>query len=184
MTRGVHGSAFTQPRALASRSWHPSHLANPETIMSAADFCNTDINPLHDTDTVAEATRRMLADRVSDLPVVAADGTYVGLFKLDRLFASLLPKAALLGYGVPDLSFLHETHDHLRSKMREIDTQPVRDFAVTLERTVFPDTPALEVILQLYRGANNVPVVDHDGHLIGMVSPRDVLSALHNPDAK
>jgi len=51
---------------------------------------------LRDSDTVAEAVRRMLADRVSDLPVVDGQGRLVGIFGLSRLFEGLLPKAARL----------------------------------------------------------------------------------------
>ena len=46
-----------------------------------------------------------------------------------------------------------------------------------------PDTPPLEIVLQLYRGANNMPVVAREtGRLVGMVSARDVLAALHAPE--
>ena len=64
-------------------------------------FFSQDFPALRDTDTVAEATRRMLGHRVSDLPIVDASGKLVGILKLDRLLAGLLPPAALVGYGVP-----------------------------------------------------------------------------------
>jgi CBS domain-containing protein len=146
---------------------------NPPVIYS------TTFASLRDTDTVADATRRMLGDRVSDLPVVDASGALVGLFRLDRLYAALLPKGALLGDGLSDLAFVSDTLGQLREKMREIEHHPVREFTVMPEQLVHPDTTPLQIVLLLHQGANNIPVVAPDtGKLVGMVSARDVLDAL------
>ena len=95
---------------------------------------------LTDTETVADATRKMLEDRVSDLPVVNAAGELVGMFKLDRLYAALLPKAALLGEGLTDLAFVSDTLDQLRERMREMQNRPVREFTVKPDHIVQPET--------------------------------------------
>jgi CBS-domain-containing membrane protein len=152
--------------------------------MSAAVF-NTTFSALAAGDTVADATARMLADRVTDLPVVDGDGRLVGMFRLDRLLGLLLPKAALLGYGVEDLTFVGETLDQLRERLREIDDRPVREFAVRPDHVVQPETTPLEIVLLLYRGANNVPVVDAaSGKLVGMTTARDVLASLQGGGAR
>jgi len=144
-------------------------------------FFNHQFEALRDTDTVAEATERMLDHRVSDLPIVDAAGKLVGIFKLDRLLAGLLPSAALVGYWMPDLAFVSDDIDTLRRKMRELDAATVREFAVKPEHVIHPDTAPVEVVLQLYRGANNLPVVERDtGRLVGMVSARDLLAVLHS----
>jgi CBS-domain-containing membrane protein len=148
--------------------------------MSEQLIYNTAYSALDADDSVGDATRRMLADRVSDVPVVDADGRLIGLFKLDRLFASLLPKAALLGYGVPDLAFVSDTLGELRERMREVEDAKLRDFVVKPDHVVHPDTSPLEIVLLLYKGANNIPVVTRDsGRLVGMAAARDVLAALH-----
>lgn len=140
---------------------------------------NTEFPSLRDTDTVADATQRMLGDRISDLPVVDAAGTLVGLFRLDRLYAALLPKAALLGGGLTDLAFVSDTLVQLRERMREIQRHPVSEFTVKPDHVVHPDTNPPQVVLLLHQGANNIPVVAPDtGKLVGMVSARDVLVAL------
>ncbi len=55
----------------------------------------------------------------------------------------------------------------------------MRDFVVKPDHVIHPDTPPLEIVLLLHQGANNVPVVDRDsGRLVGMVSARDLLTAL------
>jgi CBS-domain-containing membrane protein len=141
---------------------------------------NQEFDALRDTDTVGDATRRMLRHGVSDLPIVDAAGRLVGMFKLDRLLAGLLPAAALVGYGMPDLAFVSDDLDSLRRKMKKIEAAKVRDFAVAPEHVVHPDTAPVEVVLLLYRGANNLPVVERKGgKLVGVVSARDVLAVLH-----
>jgi len=147
--------------------------------MNSSPIYSATFTSLLDTDTVAEATRRMLGDRVSDLPVIDASGALIGLFRLEALFAALLPKAALLGDGLADLAFVPDTLEQLRERMREIEHHPVRDFAVMPEHVVHPDTTPLQAILLLHHGANNIPVVAPGSRkLVGMISARDVLAAL------
>ena len=147
--------------------------------MNSPVIYSTTFTSLLDTDTVAHATRRMLGDRVSDMPVVDASGALVGLFRLDGLYAALLPKAALLGDGLSDLAFVSDTLGQLRAKMREVERHPVREFTVMPEHVVHPDTTPVQIILLLHHGANSIPVVSPEsGKLVGMVSARDVLAAL------
>ena len=151
--------------------------------MNPAVIYQTDFPRLKDADTVGAALRRMLDERVYDLPVVDAKGRLIGMFKLDRVYATLLPKAALIGYGMPDLAFLSDTLGQLREKVREIAPHPVREYVVKPAQLAHPDTSPLEIVLLLHQGANNVPVVDReDGRLVGMVSARDLLTALHLGD--
>jgi CBS-domain-containing membrane protein len=147
--------------------------------MNVEPIYSHEFEALQDSDTVGDATQRMLEHRVSDLPVVDADGKLIGMFKLDRLLAGLLPTAVIVGYGVPDLTFLGDGIEELRHRMRELVTRAVRDFAVKPDHVAYPDTSPFEVVLHLYRGTNNVPVLSRDdGKLVGMVSARDVLAAL------
>ena len=147
--------------------------------MSLAPLYTTDFVALRDTDTVAQATEQMLRHRVTDLPVVDEAGRLVGLFKLERVLAGLLPKAALVGYGMTDLGFVASTIADMRAHMRDIEHRPVHEFVITPDHTVTPETSPMEIVLLLYRGANNVPVLGPDRKLVGMVSTRDLLTALH-----
>jgi CBS-domain-containing membrane protein len=153
--------------------------------MNALNIYSTSHPTLQHSDTVGEALRRMLDDRVTDLPVVDARGHLVGMFKLDRIYAALLPKAALIGFGMEDLAFVSDTIGQLREKMREIEGEPVRAFAVKPSHVVHPDTSPLELVLLLHQGLNNVPVVDPEtGRLVGMASARDLLRALRDGGAE
>jgi CBS-domain-containing membrane protein len=153
--------------------------------MTSAEIYNTEFPALKDTDSVADATRRMLADRVSDLPIVDQAGRFVGMFKIAGLLAVLLPKAATMDYGMPDLAFVSDTIEQLGRRMREIENRPVRDYMAAPDHVVHPKTSPLEIVLLLYKGSNAIPVVDEDtGALVGMVAARDVLAALQPAGAR
>jgi CBS-domain-containing membrane protein len=141
---------------------------------------NTEFESLRDSDTVIEATRRMLGARVADLPTVDDHGRLRGMFRLDCVLAHLLPKGALVGEGLQDLAFMRDDVGHLRDRMREVADRPVRDFLVPPAHTVRPDTSPVEIILLLFKGQNNVPVVDEDGRLVGMASAREILAAIQS----
>ena len=97
------------------------------------------------------------------------------------LIAAGLVLAFLPRYAAtrPDLAFVSDTLAQLREKMDEIEDDPVCNYVVKPDHVIHPETPPLEIVLLLYQGANNVPVVDRDsGRLVGMVSARDLLTAL------
>ena len=152
---------------------------NPPAIYS------TEFPSLRETDTVGQATRHMLEHRVLDLPVVDASGRFLGMFRLNRLLAVVLPKAALMGYGMADLSFATDSLDQLRERFGAAQRTSVREFIVKPEHVVNPQTSPLEIALLLYKGENTLPVVAGDGDkLVGMISPRDLLAALHDEGAR
>jgi len=153
--------------------------------MSSSTIYQTDFPRLAATDSVDVALQRMLENRISDLPVIDASGALVGMFKLEKLYAMLLPRGVLLGHGMQDVSFVSDTLQALREKMRDIGDDPVRDYLVKADEVIHPGTPALEIVLLLHKGVNNVPVVEQDsGRLVGMVSARDLLTALQPGAAK
>jgi CBS-domain-containing membrane protein len=147
--------------------------------MKTDAIMNAEFDALQSSHTVGDAAARMLSSRVTDLPVLSASGLLIGIVKLERVLAVLLPKAALIGDGIPDLTFVSDSLEQLRERMREIEHKTVEEFMVAADRIVHPDTPPIELVLLLYKGANNIPVVSRDtGKLVGMVSARDVLVAL------
>ena len=140
---------------------------------------STDYQTLRPDDTVGHAIATVLEHRVLDLPVVDSKGHLIGILKVDRLLAGLLPKAAMLGDALPDLSFVSDTVEQLGEKLTALEPKKVRDVMEQPEPVVHPDTHIVEMVLLLQRGANALPVVERkDRRLVGMVSTRDILTAL------
>ena len=58
----------------------------------------------------------------------------------------------------------------------------VRDIMTVSPCTVKPDTPLQEVITTMkITGCRQLPVLDDDGHLVGIVTDRDVRLAMNSP---
>ena len=61
----------------------------------------------------------------------------------------------------------------------------MHEFVVKPTQVVYPDSSPLEIVLLLHQGANNIPVVDREGgRLVGMVSARDLLTALQSEEGR
>jgi len=144
--------------------------------MSLQEFVRTDAPSVAETASISEATRILLDSKLSALPVLDGSGRYLGIFSMDRLFSLLLPKAVLVEGGLSDLSFLPDPMEILCERMNEHGAESVRMAMSHTQQVVHPDTPLLEVVLLLYRGENNVPVVDRkNGKLLGMIAGADLL---------
>ncbi|HXG27336.1 MAG TPA: CBS domain-containing protein [Nevskiales bacterium] len=60
--------------------------------------------------------------------------------------------------------------------MTAISTKTVRDYMTTRLLTFTPDTEIMAAMRQLVtRGHSGAPVVDEDGHVVGMLSEKDCL---------
>jgi CBS domain-containing protein len=156
--------------------------------MTVARVFNTsDFTFLRDTDTLEVAARTLLRiqHRVSNLPVVDAGGKLVGTLSVDRLVAALLPKAATVSSGLLDLGFVHDTLEHLREKMREVGGEPVARHMDREPPVLRLDTPLMEALLLIYRGENDLPVVDPEsGSLLGIASALDILRAVFDEEPR
>lgn len=143
--------------------------------MSLQEFLRTDSPSISETASISEAARVLLNSKLSALPVVDNSGRHLGVFSMDKLFSLLLPKAVLVDGGLNDLGFLPDPMEILCERMREHGGESVRN-VLTEVPIVHPETPLLEVVLLLYRGENDVPVVDpHSGQLLGMIVGADLL---------
>ncbi len=145
--------------------------------MNINNLLSNDILSLSVQDSITTAAQRLLEHKVSILPVTDATGRYLGTFDMKHLLALLLPKAVLLEGGVSDLAFVSDPMETLCERMHEHGDQTVGEFIDKEARTVHPDSSLIEVVLLLYRGENDIPVVDkNSGKLLGMVSSAELLT--------
>lgn len=116
--------------------------------------------------TIAEAEERFARHDYDALPVLAPDGSLLGIVsKLDVLRA------------------YHFTPETLVPRYEEIRQRPVRTVMSTQPLTVAPDTPLSRVLETLVAThVKSVPVVQ-DGRLVGIVSRSDVVEALRRAGA-
>lgn len=140
-----------------------------ETIMSSPVIS---VSP---ATTVAEAARLMLAHRISGLPVLAADGSLLGVISEGDLM-----RRSELGTS-PRRSWWLEllvspgrlADDYVRGHGRKVEELMSRDIACIGRHDSLQDT----VELMSRRRVKRLPVVE-DGRLIGILSRSDLLRGL------
>jgi CBS domain-containing protein len=121
-----------------------------------------------------EIAARLREFRVSAFPVVDDDRTVIGVVSE----ADLLAKVALDGGDSGMLTGMLRRSDHDKAAgitAGELMTHP----AVTIT----PDEPTEQAARLMYvRRVKRLPVVDAEGHLVGIISRADVLAAYNRPD--
>ena len=132
----------------------------------------------------ADALKKMYHAHYRSMPVVDAEGSFIGLFSIYRLIELFLPRAAMAREGsLDDLSFVHESVEQLLERLREMADLPVSELLEKKKRlrVCKPNTSLTEMLLLLHESHTSLPVVVVKGknkRLVGIVSYWDVLSKL------
>ena len=152
--------------------------------MTARTLMNPQPMTLRPTDTVATATALILSHHLRHLPVVDAEGRYVGTFSIYSLLKLTLPKAVLDKYGLDNVSFITENLVDLAQRLGSRREEPVQNW-LNIHEVAHPDTPAMEVMLLMLHGrTTSVPVVDKTNNCLeGIISFWDVLEKLMGESA-
>ncbi len=157
---------------------------NDDSFQDTDSIMTPDPLTLSPDEKVIDALRKMYQAHIRSMPVVDAEGSFVGLFSIYRLTEVLLPRAAMAKKGsLDDLSFIHTSTEKIDNKLQELADKPVSDLLEKKKRLSFcsPKTSLLEMLLLLHEGHTSLPVVVVKGknrRLIGIVSYWDVLSKL------
>ena len=132
-----------------------------------------------DDETVGDATRRLIEHRYLNLPVVNGEGRFAGLFGLYDLFSLIIPKVALAGGLLPNLRFMGDDAEDLRTRFREIADRKVGEVADRDARVLYPDTPEIEALRLFCQQHTTLAVVERQTRrLLGIVSYWDAVCAL------
>jgi CBS domain-containing protein len=153
-----------------------------DTVMSR------DVVPLHRLMPANVALEVMNLTGAKALPVLVDDATVGGILTDRDIYAqvSIDTKMVESEFG-PETEEDHWTWDSLRNVMKfyydtgrvEIPKTPIEEFMVTDPATVQEKTSVSRAADILYRGRfNQLPVVDPQKHLAGMVYDFDLLSVL------
>jgi len=138
---------------------------------------------LKPTDTVSFALQSIVKHRLPALPVVDADGRYVGMLPRSRLIALAMPR--VLSHEdeqhplshLLEVGFIHDRLSDLQARVDAVASEPVSHHMDTDVPVLGPDTPLMNTMLFLYRRRNILPVVEN-GILLGIVSVWDVLARI------
>jgi CBS domain-containing protein len=140
-----------------------------------------DPNPpvLGPTETISKAAEAIMAGRYRRLPVVEADGRYLGMFGVNCLLGMVLPKAIFMRDSELLSQIPRENLSDLHRRFQAVEDQPVTLCELEEQTPVHPDTPLIQTLYTLYTNRTNLPVVARDsGRLEGLISYWDVGAAI------
>ena len=147
--------------------------------MTCAAIMTAKPTTIRDSESVAKAADALIAHHYINLPVVDADGRFVGMFGIYELLSLLVPRVALAGDLLPNLRFVSDDPDALRRKFADVKSKTVGDWCDRQAVTLHPDTPMIEAIRLFCRRHNTLAVVERDTtKLAGIVSYWDAIRAL------
>ncbi|WP_377404838.1 HPP family protein [Rhizobium helianthi] len=140
--------------------------------ITCADIMSRDVVAVESGSDLKSAWRLLMTRHVRVLPVVDGDGTLCGIIGLaDFLRNSILSEAGTLklGFGTRLAASLSG-----RALPRTVN-----DIMENEVRSALPETRISRLVSPLVdQGIDQIPVVDHDNRLVGIVSQSDLLAAV------
>ena len=133
-----------------------------------------------DGSSVSDVLDIMIERHLAIIPVVDAQGKFLGLFGLHRLLGLMMPKAATLDDGMDNLGFVTESVEHVKTRMTEFLPRPISNFLVEDPILIHPETSLDKALMLLYKHGSDLAVVDSTGRLVGVISPWDMVSKIKN----
>ncbi len=138
--------------------------------MRARDIMSRPVHTVGTTDTIEDAAALLADKKITAAPVLDPDGRVVGM----------VSEGDLLWHRIPTDPTLHVR----RSSGPDPASRPrlVRDVMSRTPVTAWPEADLADVAdLMLRHNVRSVPVLD-DGHLVGIVSRRDILRTVVRTD--
>lgn len=152
------------------------HLAHHHAVgrlfgkIRAGNLMRTDVLPLHPGMYLDEAAKALVQSGYKALPVVNADGTVIGILTENDFLRRLQVNTfleLLLNMLDDSFEFQHRCHE-----------TPVHKAMTSPAITVRKDAGIGEIIRAFHRHeGRSLPVVDHDGKLLGLLLRKDFLKA-------
>jgi CBS domain-containing membrane protein len=159
---------FRRAQAVAHQRRHHGPLAG--------DIMSRNVLTVRAGDSLRVAWRLFSIHHVKALPVVDADGRFVGMVSQ----ADFLSSSVLSEDGNLHLGFRRRV---LASLSRRIVPKTVGDIMDRRLQPVRPDMSALALVLRVVdEGLHTIPVIDTTRRLVGVVSQGDLLAALFRAD--
>lgn len=143
--------------------------------MKAHEVMRRDLTSVDLDTTVSHVMYLLYQSGLSSLPVVDEDGRVVGIISERDLIRAVLP-----GYVdmLQSTAFLPSL-DQLSRRLHEIGGEPVAEFMVRDVIAARPDDTDLHLAdLMIRKGLKQIPVLDKERRLVGVVRRIDLLHRL------
>jgi CBS domain-containing protein len=148
--------------------------------MKVKDAMTSDVVTVQPGTSLKGAARTMVERRISGTPVVDAAGKLVGMISEGDI---LIRERGVVENVEGALAWL--VRPRLFEDAEKIGARVVGEAMTSPAITIGPERPVTAAAaLMIDRGVNRLPVVDHDGRLVGIVTRADLVRAFARTDAE
>ena len=145
---------------------------------NVTEFMTANPPTLSPRDTVVVAARTLVESGLSGLPVLD-DGQLVGILTESNLIATEAQVETPSSLGILDALFAIDVGRHFGDEMRQVLATTVEGLMTTRVTTVLPEATLTQVATVMAdRHMSQVPVVDGNGAVIGIVTRRDIVRVI------
>ena len=143
--------------------------------MKAREFMRRDLTSVDLDSTVSHVIYLLHESGLASLPVLDVEGHVVGVISERDLIRAVLPGYVEMLQSVAFLPSL----DQMSRKLREIGDRPISEFMVSEVVAARPDDSDLHLAdLMIRKGLKQIPVLDGEKRLVGVVRRIDLLHRL------
>lgn len=139
----------------------------------------SDVTTIKPDQTVEEALQIFKERCIRNVPVVDADGKFLGLFGLRQVLLNLLPKAASMEHGLGNLKFVIDAAPGIAKRLRKLHPVSVSEIMNKNPSICFEDTSTIEALRIMAMEGSPVVVVDRDGKFKGIISRKTLLDGMY-----
>jgi len=142
--------------------------------VKARDLMRRDLTSLEPDTLVHEAIYIMEQSGLSTLPVVDEEGKLVGIITEHDLIQAALPEYFEMLHSVTFLPNLNQ----IQKRLKEMAFRPVSEYMKEVFSVHLDDEDLHIADLLIRKRLKQIPVVDGEGHLVGVIRRIDLLSRL------
>lgn len=141
----------------------------------------TDVTTISPDTTVEDVLKIYKEKNIRNVPVVDKDGKFLGLMGLHQILIALLPKAATMKHGLPDLSFVVGAAPGIAKKLKKLHDVQILELMKTDGKNIAHcETSTIEAlrIMSMY-GSPVVVTEKATNKFRGIISRKTLLDDLY-----
>jgi CBS domain-containing protein len=142
--------------------------------MKARELMRRDLTSVEPDTLIHEAIYLMEQAGLSTLPVVDEEGKLVGIITEHDLIHSALPEYFEMLHSISFLPNLNQ----IQRRLKEMAFKPVAEYMKEVLSVHLDDEDLHIADLLIRKRLKQIPVVDDEGHLVGVIRRIDILSRL------
>ncbi|NOX44613.1 MAG: CBS domain-containing protein [Caldiserica bacterium] len=142
--------------------------------MKARDLMRRDLTSVEPDTLIYEVVYLMEQSGLSTLPVVDEEGRLVGIITEHDLIHAALPEYFDMLHSISFLPNLNQ----IQRRLKEMAFRPVSEYMKEVISVHLDDEDLHIADLLIRKRLKQIPVVDGEGHLVGVIRRIDILSRL------